>query len=467
MKFSILLLGMIMPFFLHACEREDKQDYFIISGKIMKYKDNMKIGLKKQVRFDFINNIEPDGTFSDTIYSNFGRYHFVHDSFRLPLYVGKGYNVHVVYDAENIDQTLLVTGSGAEIVHYFLAKEKQMSLFKRVNELSSLSEVDFKREMNRLKNEKINFLDNFEKLPNAFKRKERNDIHYNYLGCLDYYAKSIEKKRENKEVLDISENFFKERRALTYDNEEDFQYSDIYINMVFGYYQKESELLAQQSNISEDLAYVKAVSKNPSELIRNELLNGYVNRKFKYSRGITSNSLDELYNGFMSIVTNDEYKKNVTETYNKLLTLLPNKISPVFNNYENYNGGTTSLSDFKGEYVFIDVWATWCSSCLRELPHLKELEEEYHGKNIKFISISVDKSNRYDAWRAMIKKKEMGGIQLIADNNKNSQFIQEYNISLFPRFIVVDPQGYIVDSNAPKPSNKDAIKKLFNSLNIK
>ena len=99
------------------------------------------------------------------------------------------------------------------------------------------------------------------------------------------------------------------------------------------------------------------------------------------------------------------------------------------------------------------------------------MDEEYHDKNIAFISISVDESRRnggsWEAtetkWRNFIKVKQMDGIQLWS--GKDERFQQEYQINGIPRFILIDPQGNIVDANAPRPSNP-AIKNLLNSLNI-
>jgi thiol-disulfide isomerase/thioredoxin len=80
--------------------------------------------------------------------------------------------------------------------------------------------------------------------------------------------------------------------------------------------------------------------------------------------------------------------------------LLNNTMSAPFD-YLNFKGGNTKLSDFKGKYVYIDVWATWCGPCRAEIPFLKKTEEKYEGKNIAFVSISVDVQKDFDSqsWR--------------------------------------------------------------------
>ena len=168
------------------------------------------------------------------------------------------------------------------------------------------------------------------------------------------------------------------------------------------------------------------------------------------------------------IVSEDErlfayLEKNYEAKYAAAIKFKKGKPSPKFNNFENYNGGTTSLDDLKGKYVYIDVWATWCGPCKQQIPFLKQVEKEYEHKNIAFVSISTDRANKYDAWRKMISDKQMGGIQLYAGTDQS--FSIEYQINAIPRFILVDPDGNIVDANAPRPSDP-RLKELFNSLNI-
>jgi thiol-disulfide isomerase/thioredoxin len=139
--------------------------------------------------------------------------------------------------------------------------------------------------------------------------------------------------------------------------------------------------------------------------------------------------------------------------------------SPEFTNYMNYAGGKSSLKDFRGSYVYIDVWATWCGPCKYEIPFLAKVEEQYHGKNIKFISLSIDNLKDEAKWRAMIKDKKMGGIQLLADKDYESQFVQDYFIYGIPRFILIDPAGKIINYDARRPS-EEKLKTILDGLAI-
>jgi thiol-disulfide isomerase/thioredoxin len=147
--------------------------------------------------------------------------------------------------------------------------------------------------------------------------------------------------------------------------------------------------------------------------------------------------------------------------------------SPTFENYINFKGGTTSLSDLKGKYVYVDIWATWCGPCKREIPSLKKVEEQFHGKNIEFVSISVDDEKRsgtkekaFESWKTMVKDKELGGIQLFSDNAWQSDFVKNYKVNGIPRFILIDPDGNVVSPDAPRPSNPKLVELLEEKLSI-
>lgn len=166
---------------------------------------------------------------------------------------------------------------------------------------------------------------------------------------------------------------------------------------------------------------------------------------------------DEMFFGYI--------ESNYEAMHETLTRLGKGKASPMFANYENFKGGKTSLASLKGKYVYIDVWATWCAPCKAEIPALKALEKEFIGKNIQFVSISVDKPEAHETWKKMVATEQLGGIQLYADNNFDSQFILDYGINAIPRFILIDGAGNIVDADAPRPSDPK-IKELFTELGI-
>ncbi len=169
----------------------------------------------------------------------------------------------------------------------------------------------------------------------------------------------------------------------------------------------------------------------------------------------------------------NSYKRYIDEEIAMKRELPKGAASPVFEAYENINGEKTSLSDLKGKYVYIDVWATWCGPCKAEIPSLKKVEKDYHGKNIAFVSMSIDDDRSHggswekanEDWKKMVKEKELGGIQIFAPKGWQSEFVKNYRINGIPRFILVDPEGNIVSASAPRPSSEELIK-LFEEENI-
>jgi thiol-disulfide isomerase/thioredoxin len=197
----------------------------------------------------------------------------------------------------------------------------------------------------------------------------------------------------------------------------------------------------------------------------------FLNKNSKLDSTLLSNEQKGIDTFQESILKSYQSYKKQSESRAEKYASFVGQASPTFENYENPTGETTSLDDLKGKYVYIDVWATWCGPCIREIPSLKEVEKAYHDKNIEFVSISVDDGRGFknDAaaakvgWKEMVKDKELGGLQLISDKGWKSDFIQGFQINSIPRFILIDPAGNVVNADAPRPSSPK-LRTLFDSL---
>ena len=234
-----------------------------------------------------------------------------------------------------------------------------------------------------------------------------------------------------------------------------------------------SNFLAKQSLLQEKILDMDELLKLDSV----QLSNKFVDIKkeltdfYNSGKGVDSTIIS---NGLKQIDPMLKYYRQYLDNELALKRDLPKgAVSPDFVGYENYNGKKTSLKDLRGKYVYVDVWATWCGPCKAEIPSLKKLEKKYHGKNIAFVSLSVDDDRSHggtwekanEDWRKFVADEELGGIQLFAPKGWKSDFVQGYRINGIPRFILIDPKGKIVTPTAPRPSSPELIK-LFDSENI-
>lgn len=127
-------------------------------------------------------------------------------------------------------------------------------------------------------------------------------------------------------------------------------------------------------------------------------------------------------------------------------------------------GNVHSSKEFLGKVVYIDCWATWCGPCCREIPYLEKRVAEYQGNGkVRFVSISMD-SNR-QAWLKKLDKDNPAWEQFILDKVQDEALSKAFGINGIPRFILLNADGTIADSDAFRPSDKDFHQQLDAVLN--
>jgi len=153
------------------------------------------------------------------------------------------------------------------------------------------------------------------------------------------------------------------------------------------------------------------------------------------------------------------------ETYNSIYGLFSGDTTFIGKSSYNFSlpdtsGKIVSMKDFKNKVVFVDVWATWCGPCRGQFPFLKEIEEEYaNNKDLVFVGISLDKVDVKQKWMNMIRKENLGGIQLLDDFGKG--FGRKYDIAAIPRFMLIDRHGRWIEIRCPRPEAKEDLKRYL------
>lgn len=188
------------------------------------------------------------------------------------------------------------------------------------------------------------------------------------------------------------------------------------------------------------------------EAVQKLVLNYYI-MYYKYEEGVEQ-GLEEM--------TAATRKYNLREEY---LARFQEKVSAVhgaeFPDVEllDVDGNKVSFSKFKGKYVYIDLWASWCVPCCKQVPYLHELQKELKNDKVVFVSISSD--TKMEPWKKKMEELDMHGNQLI---NLDNKLFEKLNVSSIPRFLVYDPAGCLYISDAPRPSSGEKLKSLLEEL---
>lgn len=164
-------------------------------------------------------------------------------------------------------------------------------------------------------------------------------------------------------------------------------------------------------------------------------------------------------------------KKISPDEIEKLLTLLPEKFlsypsfvslkeelevskatgygKPIIDfELEDTSGKLVRLSDFKGKYVFLDFWASWCVPCRKENPNVIKQFEKYKDKGFTVVSVSLDKPDARQAWIDAIRKDKIGIWTQLGDlNGFDGKVAKSYYVRSIPTNFLIGPDGKFLGRN--------------------
>ncbi|MFD0763487.1 redoxin domain-containing protein [Mucilaginibacter lutimaris] len=127
-------------------------------------------------------------------------------------------------------------------------------------------------------------------------------------------------------------------------------------------------------------------------------------------------------------------------------------------------GKVVSLSSFRGKYVLIDFWASWCGPCRQENPNVVKAYNAYKNKNFTILGVSLDRPNAKDAWLKAIHKDGLTWTQVSDLQFWKSRPAGEYAVRAIPQNFLIDPNGKIIGKNLRGEDLEAKLAELFGKI---
>ena len=109
---------------------------------------------------------------------------------------------------------------------------------------------------------------------------------------------------------------------------------------------------------------------------------------------------------------------------------------------QDLNGKDISISSFRGKYLLIDFWASWCGPCRMENPNVVKAYNEFKAKNFTILGVSLDKDK--DSWKKAIAQDHLNWPQMSDLKYWNSQAVETFGFQGIPFNVLVDPSGKVI-----------------------
>ena len=375
------------------------------------------------------------------------------------FYVKPDTHIHVDLDTKDFIKTVLYKGDLSKentyLRDYFLLN-RDMSRVNAIQHLAFLDEPAFKKTIDSVKKVRLQLLADYDRkhhLDKHFKYLEENRIKYEWANRLETYEAYRQFALQDS-TFHVSKDYYAFRKQLDMENE-NLIIIPSYHYYLENFYQKLANQQSEKDHSDVFVTFLNVVNKKvKNPVIKERLLYSYALQNMKQS-----NDMSRFYVQFKTFSTDSLHQKKIQSLYKELNRLNPGQPAPDYE-FVDDKGNKVKLSDLRGNYVYIDIWATWCKPCMAEMPYLEKLKEKYKDAKITFVGINVNDFKT--DWLNYIKHYNPKGLRLYAGDDQ--VFKDLYQVNQVPKSILINPEGRISTANAPRPSQTDLIELLFDRI---
>lgn len=450
-----------------------------ISGKIYNAEPNSKIVLSYYSDIFYINeikkNIEID--FNGNFFFNFNIDQPRIIDFRIGkstinIFINTADNLYLEADYNKPINTIIFKGKTSKD-NYFLIEDSRQNIQIKANQIQNFKDSRaYSLYLDSLQKEYTSFYENYNKVGLSIEVKEflYHKMKYQlmdnrWMYRLDFSSKSG--KIENRKLDSTYFNYLDTINLNDINASKNNYYRTALMRYLFEKVDSKSYLsLPKELSDNQKIKYSRLKIYNFRKRIflgdvLDIQLTEFIKRNYEQIK-IDSFFCDSILNDFYLSCNNEEYKNNI-----KSYIELKNSIKKGSNTpdiiLDDINGNKLNLSQFKGKYIYIDFWATWCKPCIANMNDSKILINEFKDNNdVLFIFINT-KDNKNNWHSYLNKNKSNKEIHLFADEETTDIIFKNFKFSSLPHYVFIDENFKIFDSNAKPPSQiKNDILNLIN-----
>lgn len=188
------------------------------------------------------------------------------------------------------------------------------------------------------------------------------------------------------------------------------------------------------------IVYSQFIKSMPKSLVALDALKSFGGYAPEYGE------VKPVFDGLSDGVKNSKAGQEYAATLNRIKATSVGELAPDFTQADTL-GKAVSLHDFKGRYVLVDFWASWCGPCRAENPNVVKNYNEYKGKNFTVLGVSLDRPNAKDAWLRAIHKDNLTWTHVSDLKFWDNEVAKQYGIRAIPQNFLIGPDGKIVAKN--------------------
>ena len=388
-----------------------------------------------------------------------GYYFLQKEDEKVLLYLKKNDEFSISFDADNFQKSLSFTGKrGAGRNTYMHSKNAEL-----LDKDGNVKPFHPKEFYAGNENQYLSRLDQYYKgfygtlfgsgFDEGFVNEESKNLQYGYYLDILKFEKA-KKHYEFTDSIQVSDAFLAPLNSIHFDNQLFSDTYESYNKMAVLKWQKDIEATNDYPVMEGIVASIRteAIQKGLLERLYETMSKDEPSRMRAYLDFIKAYSKDNRLiakaKTRLAEIRQEEAVKNLSRF-----------------SYLNTNGEEVKLADFKGNYIFLYIWASFCKDCVNEFKNIEKLRDNFEDKNIIFVGVSVDKKEDFEKWSGIVKDSELKktALQLFFDGTR-SKIVKAYDISSIPALIVLSLKGERMEIDIKEVDSKKTqrqLRKLF------